>query len=57
MNTTMIVGLIRDLLKISGGTMLVSDNELGTIIGAVMTVITVGWSIYERIKASKTPKE
>lgn len=49
MNTAMIAGILRAILAaIGGGTLAVSDSEISAIVGALVTLATIGWSIYEK---------
>ncbi len=47
MQPAIILGIIRHLLTTFGGTLVVTDNEIQAVIGAVMTIGGIGWSIYK----------
>lgn len=48
MNTAIFLGILRHIITIAGGATLVSDSELQTIIGALVALAGVAWSIYEK---------
>jgi hypothetical protein len=59
-NRSMILGVIRHVLTTAGGALAtqgtVSEDEVNTGIGAIITLIGIGWSVYEkRRKAAALP--
>ena len=52
--TAQIVGaLVRALLASLGGAALASDSDIDQIVGAVSVLVTVAWSIYQKVQASR----
>lgn len=54
MNTQVILGILRHVLTMAGTTsVMVSDNELQTLVSALVTAGSIAWSIFEKYQASK----
>jgi preprotein translocase subunit SecY len=53
MTTTIIGSIVRTVLAAAGGAGLVSAGEIQQLIGAVSVLITVGWSIAQKIQAQR----
>jgi hypothetical protein len=49
-----LLGIVRHILTVTGGSFVadgwLSDNDLNSLIGAVLTIIGVGWSIWQNSK-------
>lgn len=54
-----IPGIIRHILTVVGGSFVtegwLTDNELNSLIGAILTLIGVGWSIWQKSKTRTVP--
>jgi hypothetical protein len=52
--TAQIVGsILRAALAAYGGANVASDSEINQIAGAVAVIVTVAWSIYQKVTAKK----
>ena len=51
--TPVIGGILRALLASLGGAALASESDIEQIVGAVSVLVTVAWSIYQKIAASR----
>ena len=51
--TPIIGGIVRALLASLGGAALASESDIDQIVGAVSVLVTVAWSIYQKVQASR----
>lgn len=57
----MIFGLLRHLLTLAGGVLVTrgyfDEAMLQTVIGAIIAMVTAGWSVVEKQKTPQLPSE
>lgn len=46
-------GIIRAVLAFAGGAGSVSDGEIEQVAGAVLLLVSIGWSIYQKVTAKQ----
>lgn len=53
MNPMMLGAVIRWALTIAGASELFSEDQMNQLLGAMVTLATLGWSLWQKHKASK----
>lgn len=53
MNPMMLGAVVRWALTIAGASELFSEDQMNQLMGAMVTLATLGWSLWQKHKASK----
>jgi hypothetical protein len=61
MNSPVVFGIVRHLLTIGAGALasrgVIGENESETLVGAVLALVAIGWSAYEKRVAARKLEE